>query len=110
MPPEAGQGEARQALHEVLLDAGLITQEHLDTAEQARQRMRLEQERRAVRIRLHGGERWIAADDAGLYRDAFGAVPRAVSHQARERAEVSCEPPASPLFCPCPEAADAQLL
>jgi ATP-dependent helicase Lhr and Lhr-like helicase len=35
----------------------------------------LETERRAVRIRLHGGERWIAADDAGLYRDAFGAVP-----------------------------------
>ncbi len=35
----------------------------------------LERERRAVRIRLHGGERWIAADDAGLYRDAFGAVP-----------------------------------
>ncbi len=35
----------------------------------------LEDQRRAVRIRLHGGERWIAADDAGLYRDAFGAVP-----------------------------------
>ncbi|HEY7621635.1 MAG TPA: DEAD/DEAH box helicase, partial [Solirubrobacteraceae bacterium] len=35
----------------------------------------LERERRAVRIRLYGGERWIAADDAGLYRDAFGAVP-----------------------------------
>jgi ATP-dependent Lhr-like helicase len=35
----------------------------------------LERERRAVRIRLGGEERWIAADDAGLYRDAFGAVP-----------------------------------
>ncbi|HXS45068.1 MAG TPA: DEAD/DEAH box helicase, partial [Solirubrobacteraceae bacterium] len=35
----------------------------------------LERERRAVRIRLGGEERWIAADDAGLYRDAFGVVP-----------------------------------
>jgi ATP-dependent Lhr-like helicase len=35
----------------------------------------LEAERRAVRIRLAGGQRWIAADDAGLYRDALGAVP-----------------------------------
>jgi ATP-dependent Lhr-like helicase len=35
----------------------------------------LERERRAVRIRLAGEERWIAADDAGLYRDAFGVVP-----------------------------------
>jgi ATP-dependent Lhr-like helicase len=31
--------------------------------------------RRAVRVRLAAEERWIAADDAGLYRDAFGAVP-----------------------------------
>jgi ATP-dependent helicase Lhr and Lhr-like helicase len=35
----------------------------------------LARERRAVRIRLAGEERWIAADDAGLYRDAFGVVP-----------------------------------
>jgi ATP-dependent helicase Lhr and Lhr-like helicase len=34
----------------------------------------LEAERRAVRLRVGGEERWIAADDAGLYRDAFGAV------------------------------------
>ena len=32
-------------------------------------------ERRAIRLRIGGEERWIAADDAGLYRDAFGAVP-----------------------------------
>jgi ATP-dependent Lhr-like helicase len=32
-------------------------------------------ERRAVRLRLGGEERWVAADDAGLYRDAFGTVP-----------------------------------
>src|SRR5205807_5896655 len=35
----------------------------------------LEDERRAVRVRLRGEERWIAAEDAGLYRDALGAVP-----------------------------------
>jgi ATP-dependent Lhr-like helicase len=32
-------------------------------------------ERRAVKLRVGGQERWIAADDAGLYRDALGAVP-----------------------------------
>ncbi len=35
----------------------------------------LERERRAVRVRIGGEERWIAADDAGLYRDALGVVP-----------------------------------
>lgn len=35
----------------------------------------LERERRAVRMRIGNEERWIAAEDAGLYRDAFGAVP-----------------------------------
>jgi ATP-dependent helicase Lhr and Lhr-like helicase len=35
----------------------------------------LERERRAARLRVGGEERWVAADDAGLYRDAFGAVP-----------------------------------
>ena len=32
-------------------------------------------ERRAVRMRIGGEERWIASEDAGLYRDALGAVP-----------------------------------
>jgi ATP-dependent Lhr-like helicase len=32
-------------------------------------------ERRAIRLRIGGEERWVAADDAGLYRDALGAVP-----------------------------------
>ena len=35
----------------------------------------LADERRAVRLRVGGEERWVAADDAGLYRDALGAVP-----------------------------------
>ena len=35
----------------------------------------LRRERRAVVVRVAGEERWIAADDAGLYRDALGVVP-----------------------------------
>ncbi|MBJ7332699.1 MAG: DEAD/DEAH box helicase, partial [Solirubrobacteraceae bacterium] len=35
----------------------------------------LEGERRVIRLRVAGEERWVAADDAGLYRDALGAVP-----------------------------------
>ena len=35
----------------------------------------LERERRVVRLRIRGQQRIIAADDAGLYRDAFGASP-----------------------------------
>ncbi|WP_051471075.1 DEAD/DEAH box helicase [Patulibacter minatonensis] len=35
----------------------------------------LERQRRAIRMRIGGEQRWIAADDAGLYRDALGAVP-----------------------------------
>jgi ATP-dependent Lhr-like helicase len=35
----------------------------------------LASERRAIRVRLHGEERWIDAADAGLYRDALGVAP-----------------------------------
>jgi ATP-dependent Lhr-like helicase len=35
----------------------------------------LERERRAVRVRIGGEERYIDAADAGLYRDALGTVP-----------------------------------
>ena len=32
-------------------------------------------ERRAIELRVGGEKRWVAAEDAGLYRDALGAVP-----------------------------------
>jgi ATP-dependent helicase Lhr and Lhr-like helicase len=32
-------------------------------------------ERRAIALRIGGEQRWVAADDAGLYRDALGAMP-----------------------------------
>ncbi len=35
----------------------------------------LEAERRAIRIRIAGDERLVAAEDAGRYRDAVGAMP-----------------------------------
>ena len=35
----------------------------------------LAEEQRVARIRVAGEERWIAAEDAGRYRDAFGASP-----------------------------------
>jgi len=35
----------------------------------------LADERRAIRLRVGGEARWVAADDAGMYRDALGAVP-----------------------------------
>ena len=68
------------ALHEVLRRVGdLTTAEAAERAEPPSDAgawlARLEDERRAVRVRLGGEERWIAAEDAGLYRDALGVVP-----------------------------------
>ncbi len=37
----------------------------------------LERQRRAVRVRVAGDQRWIATEDAGLYRDALGVQPPA---------------------------------
>ena len=36
---------------------------------------KLERERRAVEVRVAGEQRWIASEDAGLYRDALGVPP-----------------------------------
>ncbi len=38
---------------------------------------KLQRERRAARVRVAGEERWIAAEDAALYRDALGVPPPA---------------------------------
>ncbi len=55
-----------------LVEAAARLAEGLD-AEQVL--LELAAERRAVRVRVAGEERWIAADDVGLYRDALGVVP-----------------------------------
>jgi len=36
---------------------------------------KLERERRAAKVRINGEERWVVADDSGLYRDALGVPP-----------------------------------
>src|SRR5256885_1656372 len=47
----------------------------LEAASASRMLDQLGGERGAVAMRIGGEERWIASEDAGLYRDAFGAVP-----------------------------------
>jgi len=77
---ERTQAANADGLHDVLRAVGDLTtaeaQERSLAAVSARGMLeRLERERRAVRMRIGGEERWIAAEDAGLYRDALGAVP-----------------------------------
>jgi ATP-dependent helicase Lhr and Lhr-like helicase len=67
-------------LHDVLRALGDLTTDEAQTrclpvVAAGRILAELEKERRAVRMRIGGEERWIAAEDAGLYRDALGAVP-----------------------------------
>jgi len=67
-------------LHDVLRAVGDITAEEaqarcLPAVGAARILTELEKGRRAVRMRIGGEERWIASEDAGIYRDALGAVP-----------------------------------
>jgi ATP-dependent helicase Lhr and Lhr-like helicase len=75
----AGAANA-DALHDVLRAVGDVTAEEaqercLDAVSAKRMLVDLEKERRAARMRIGGEERWIAAEDAALYRDALGAVP-----------------------------------
>ncbi len=58
-------------LHDLLLRRGDLRRGEFDEAFAAV----LETERRAVRVRVAGDERLIAAEDAGRYRDALGAMP-----------------------------------
>ena len=72
---ERTRADSLDAMHDVLRRVGDLT---LDDA-----RLRAEdadswleqlgQERRAVRLRVGGEPRWIAAEDAGLYRDALAS-------------------------------------
>jgi ATP-dependent Lhr-like helicase len=67
-------------LHDVLRALGDLTaaeaQDRCLEAVSARRILgELERERRAARMRIGGEERWLPAEDAGLYRDALGAVP-----------------------------------
>ncbi len=67
------RGRARSAdeLHDVLLRRGDLAPGEFDESLAAE----LEAERRAIRVRIGGTPRLIAAEDAGRYRDAVGAMP-----------------------------------
>ncbi len=67
-------------VHDVLRALGDLTvaeaqQRCLDAVSAKRMLDTLADERRAVVMRIGGEERFIAAEDAGMYRDALGAVP-----------------------------------
>ena len=71
---------SRDGLHDVLRTVGDLTaaeahERVLDGLDVDQMLADLVRERRAVRIRLHGEERWIDAADAGGYRDALGVAP-----------------------------------
>ena len=67
-------------LHDVLRAVGDLTTDEaqarcLEAVSAQRMLRDLEKGRRAIRMRIGGEERWLAAEDAGLFRDALGAVP-----------------------------------
>jgi ATP-dependent helicase Lhr and Lhr-like helicase len=66
-----GAPKSLDALHDLLLRGGDLAAGEFDEGLAAP----LEAERRAVRVRVGGEERLIAAEDAGRYRDALGAMP-----------------------------------
>ncbi len=68
-----GRAGSPDQLHDLLLRRGDLVPGEFDEELAAT----LESERRAVRVRLAGGEHLIAAEDAGRYRDALGAMPPA---------------------------------
>jgi ATP-dependent helicase Lhr and Lhr-like helicase len=74
---EAARAKDRDGLQQILRRLGDLGPEELEerVAEgySARSMLdKLERERRAARVRIAGEERWIAGEDAGLYRDALG--------------------------------------
>jgi ATP-dependent Lhr-like helicase len=71
--------QARDAdeLHDVLRRLGELSTEELaarSIKDPGEWLAELERQRRAVQITVAGSRRWIAAEDAGLYRDALGAA------------------------------------
>ena len=77
---EAGRAGDRDALQQILRNLGDLTAE--ECAERvaegysaASMLEKLVAERRVALVRIGGEERYIAAEDAGLYRDALGVPP-----------------------------------
>jgi ATP-dependent helicase Lhr and Lhr-like helicase len=77
---EIAQAKDRDALQQILRRLGDLTSaevaERVAEGYSAESMLdKLERERRAARVRVLGEERWIAAEDAALYRDALGVPP-----------------------------------
>jgi ATP-dependent helicase Lhr and Lhr-like helicase len=73
---ERTRADSVDALHDVLRRVGDLTEdEAVRRGGTAAWLEQLAGERRAVALRVGGERRWVAAEDAGLYRDALGAVP-----------------------------------
>ena len=77
---EAGRAGDRDALQQLLRNLGDLTAEECEerVAEGYSADSMLEKlvaERRVAKVRIAGEERYIAAEDAGLYRDALGVPP-----------------------------------
>ncbi len=78
---ELTRATGRDALQDVLRRVGDLNREEVaervfDGIDAAAALDELQRERRAIRLRIGGEERYVAADDAGLYRDALSAAPR----------------------------------
>jgi len=70
----------RDQLHDVLRSIGDLSEEEcrarvVEGLDVRRMLCELQDERRAIVVRLGGERRWIDAGDAGLYRDALGVAP-----------------------------------
>jgi ATP-dependent Lhr-like helicase len=77
---EITRATSRDGLHDVLRRVGDLTVEEVaervfEGVDHVGMLRELERERRAIRLRVGGEERYVAADEGGLYRDALGAVP-----------------------------------
>jgi ATP-dependent Lhr-like helicase len=77
---EITQATGRDGLHDVLRHLGDLTRAEID--ERVFEGIdaqglldELTRERRVITLRVGGEQRYVAADEAGLYRDALGAMP-----------------------------------
>ncbi len=77
---EITRATGRDGLHDVLRHVGDLNAEEIasrvfEGIDPAPLLAELQRERRAIRLRVGGEQRWVAADEAGLYRDALSAAP-----------------------------------
>ena len=77
---EITRATSRDGLHDVLRHVGDVNEDEVaervfEGIDAAPLLAELQRERRAIELRVGGERRFVAADEAGLYRDALGAAP-----------------------------------